>query len=623
MTLLLSKALVAELDELNDEQRQAALHQGNVVLTAGPGSGKTRTVVARATYLLESQISPFRGLACITYTNAAADEIRRRVARLGAQTGRRLVCSTLHSFCLNEILRRYSALTNFPVLEPPEVLGERSQADLLQWCFDELRIADLQARFRLPVSTKIRRVIACGEDLRQFDAREVAAAELYEEQLSLRNEIDYESMVTRALQAVRSDEHVRDLLHARFPHVLVDEYQDLGGVLHELVVALVDQAGISVFAVGDADQSVFGFTGADPRYLNSLQRRDDFADLPLSINYRSGQRIIAAAEAALGIPHGRVARDNASPGEIIPVSVDGGLDTHAAAAVEIINESLAQGIRLDRIAVLYPSRGPVLDSILSELSAQAIPFIHERDERLPPGTLSEFVQRCASRSLADYYLQTLSADELEKLDHFTGAPSVMNLKRTLGRLRDESGLERPRLRFELVRRLQAALAPRESPYRPDFSAMEWLENVAVSLDFSEIAARHPLRDNRSAIANLLAIAQADELELHDLARFIGVVGKATVTTYHGAKGREFHTVILPGLLSGILPRRVDDRGVWRDPDPVELAEQRRTFYVAITRAEERVHLIVGPGYFTRNGYWWEKGPSDFVIDMFEILDEQQ
>lgn len=619
---LLSKALLEELEELNVEQRNAALYQGNVVLTAGPGSGKTRTVVARATYLLESQVTRFRGIACITYTNAAADEIRRRVARLGTPTRRRLLCSTLHSFCLNEILRRYSALTEFPLADPPEVLGERSQAELLQWCFDQLEIADLQAGFRLPVSTRIRRAIACGEELAQFDPREVAAAELYDTQMLVRNEIDYESMVIRALGAVQNDEHVRDLLHGRFPHVLVDEYQDLGGVLHQLVLALVDRAGVSVFAVGDADQSVFGFTGADPRYLKSLQRRDDFADLPLSINYRSGQRIIAAAEAALGIPHGRVARDKASPGEIVRVTVDGGLDTHATAAVEIINESVAQGVRLERIAVLYPYRGPVLDSILTEFTARGTPFIHERDEKLPPGTLSEFVQRCASRSLADYYLRTLPGDELEKLDYFSSTPSVMSLKHILDRLRDESGFPKPRLRLELVRRLQATLDPSELPYRPDFSATEWLGNVAVSLELDTIAAQHPMRDNRSAISDLLAIAQADDLELQDLARFTGAIGKVTLTTYHGAKGREFHTVILPGLLRGILPRRVNDRGVWRDPDPVELAEQRRTFYVAMTRAEQRVHLIVGPGYFTRSGYWWEEGPSDFVIDMFEALEEE-
>jgi DNA helicase-2/ATP-dependent DNA helicase PcrA len=92
-----------------------------------------------------------------------------------------------------------------------------------------------------------------------------------------------------------------------------------------------------------------------------------------------------------------------------------------------------------------------------------------------------------------------------------------------------------------------------------------------------------------------------------------------VTTYHSSKGREFDTVILPGLLNGILPHDVAERGRWRSPSPKELAEQRRSFYVALTRAEHSVRLIVGPGYHTKNGYWISKGPSSLVVEMAQRL----
>lgn len=98
-----------------------------------------------------------------------------------------------------------------------------------------------------------------------------------------------------------------------------------------------------------------------------------------------------------------------------------------------------------------------------------------------------------------------------------------------------------------------------------------------------------------------------------------VIGKVLLATYHAAKGREFDTVILPGLLNGIIPRDIPDRGKWRKPTQTELAEQRRTFYVALTRAESSVNLIVGPGYETKNGSWISYGPSDFVIEMARRL----
>ncbi|MGI5473273.1 3'-5' exonuclease [Streptomyces sp. CA-132043] len=115
--------------------------------------------------------------------------------------------------------------------------------------------------------------------------------------------------------------------------------------------------------------------------------------------------------------------------------------------------------------------------------------------------------------------------------------------------------------------------------------------------------------------NWPACGQAKNLLLQDLAQGEEVIGKILLTTYHASKGREFDTVILPGLLNGITPRDVPERGKWRRPTAKELAEQRRAFYVALTRAETTLHLIIGPGYHTKNGYWIGKGPSDFVVEM--------
>ena len=218
----LSKTLLAELDSLHPRQRTAVLHDSNVVLRAGPGSGKTHTLVARVAYVLQTQISAFRGVACITYTNAAAEEIRRRVLSSGVRAEGRITCSTVHAFCLNEILRAFAHLTGQSAPQAGQVLNKAATEALLQHCFDQVGI-EIPAQYRMPESTRIRRALVCNENLDSFDSREVQAARLYEEQLILRGEIDFEAMVARALRTVREHGHVRDLLRARFPHHVVDE----------------------------------------------------------------------------------------------------------------------------------------------------------------------------------------------------------------------------------------------------------------------------------------------------------------------------------------------------------------------------------------------------------------
>ncbi|MFB6931395.1 ATP-dependent helicase [Streptomyces chartreusis] len=616
--LQVSDALLNELEELHPTQRTAVLYPGNVVLRAGPGSGKTRTLVARAAYLLETQISAFRGIACITYTNAAADEIRRRVLARGVHTDGRITCSTVHAFCLNEILRAFAPLTKEPAPQAGQVLGTTATQILLQQCFDQVGIAETLAQFRTGESTRIRRALACDEPLDAFDPREVAAARLYEQELTARAETDFEAMVTRALRLVREHEPVRDLLHARFPHLIVDEYQDLGGVLHELVVALHDLAGITVFAVGDTDQSVYGFSGADAKYLTALAERDDFRDLPLDVNYRSGQNIITAAEAALGTSRERRARDDAPPGNVHFQPVEGGLDDHARLACDLAQQAQQHQARPERIALLYPQRGPLLDTLLNELTRREINFLHERDDRLPAGTLSRFIQRCASRAVTNYQIHTAPADERRDMLRRAEAPTLAQLEHTLITLRTEAQLPPPASRLALLRTLQTCLDP-QIPYRLDASAHDWLQQLRAALTLDTIAELHPDKDNNTGLDELSGLCQTKNLALQDLAQGEEVIGKILLTTYHSAKGREFDTVILPGLLNGIIPRNVPERGTWRPATPKELAEQQRTFYVALTRAENTLHLIYGPGYHTRNGYWRPDGPSAFLIEMYGRL----
>jgi DNA helicase-2/ATP-dependent DNA helicase PcrA len=519
---------------------------------------------------------------------------------------------------MNEVLRAFSAITGERLPESGQVLGERSKQVLLQYCFDRVGIAEVLAQHRTAASTKIRRAIACEENLDDFDPREVLAARLYEQELAARGEVDFESMVIRALGIVRRNEHVRVLLHARFPHLVVDEYQDLGGVLHELVIALRDLAGVTVFAVGDIDQSVFGFTGANAEYLTELAERTDFLDVPLLVNYRSGQDIITAAEAALGVPRGRSAREGNSPGDVTTVGVSSSLDAHAAAATRLVQEARDRGVPPERIAILYPQRGLLLNALVSQLERTQTPFIFEREGKLPEGSLSRFIQRSASRAVLNYQLATAPPNETQSIIRRGEAPAVTDLAADLHRLREEASLPSPPTRLTLLRTLQQTLDPRPG-HDPESSAGNWLELLRTELDLSLIASGHPNRDNEEALDEIIRLVQEEELALQDLARATEVLGKVALTTYHSAKGREFDTVILPGLVNGIFPHDIPDRGRWRTPNSAELEEQRRAFYVGMTRAESAAFLIVSPGFRTPGGRMLPNGVSRFVVEMHARL----
>jgi DNA helicase-2/ATP-dependent DNA helicase PcrA len=145
--------------------------------------------------------------------------------------------------------------------------------------------------------------------------------------------------------------------------------------------------------------------------------------------------------------------------------------------------------------------------------------------------------------------------------------------------------------------------------------------MSAAIDLPAIARQHPDAQNSTALAALANTCRSHALTIQDLAAAVEVLGKVVLTNYHTAKGREFDTVILPGLVNGIVPFDVPRNGTWERPTGTELAEQRRTFFVAVSRAQTELHCLTGPGYHTPWGRWIEQGPSDFVIEMEQARNE--
>jgi DNA helicase-2/ATP-dependent DNA helicase PcrA len=611
---MVSHALASELNELNDDQRRAVLHPGCVVVRAGPGSGKTRTLVGKVGYLLETQISARRGIAVITYTRHAAREITDRLARLGIRPGRRLAAATLHGWCLTSILRPFGPLVGMPVPGPGSVVDDKEDVwvSLLQRCMDDAAAMG-NAEWERSSITRIRRDVAAGNDRDPRDPM-VRAALLFDERMLENGWFDFESMIAQSLHIVQVYPQIAQLIAARYPWVIVDEYQDLGPVLHALVLALHESASAKVAAFGDPDQSVMGFTGADPRYLNSLATRPEFLDIPLNLNYRSGQAIIAASHAALNQerPH-RARPERADNGIIEPVGADGGLSQHARLAVARIGELIARGVPAHQIAVLYPRKGLLLDELVEALDASGHDYVHERDERLPDGDLADFVRYCAARAVS-------GPQPIGSGGGAVPGVTLTELVATYNHLRKLSEMES--LAGYIADRRLASLVNLANPVQmPDAPSGPWLDRLTEAMELDAIASTSPSQRDQRALQDFRRADQKHALTVADIAAGTLRVGKILLTTYHSAKGREWDVVILPGLIDGIMPNRMwsKARHQYLEPAPDRLEQDRRAFYVGLTRARDAVILIHGTYWETPWGSRNSLGTSRFAVDVLDHL----
>lgn len=393
--------------------------------------------------------------------------------------------------------------------------------------------------------------------------------------------IDFEGMVTTALELIKAHPWIRDMLIARFPWLLVDEYQDLGGPLHQIVTTLANDAAIKVFAVGDPDQTIYDFTGANPKYLEALAARDDFEETRLKFNYRSGQRLIDASQAALAParPRGYVAHDSQkNPGEIHFQSSSGMNADFAAKTIGSVRLAIKAGEPLDEIAILYRAASPMVSTIRDELLREEIPFIWERDEAFPGGPLVRWLQQAAAWSVA-------SPDD---------RPSFNQLVREYLAWTGVQAADNPVAALDIRGRLYGFL---EEPVPADCLLKDWLPLIDQATDLGKI-----LRDRQEASQDRVdferlqeAVTTGSHQETHLLA-FAGrgrVKGKVVLTTLHSSKGRQFGAVVIPGCVEGILPPWTWNRRFrrWDAPTPYVLSEGRRLFYVGVTRAKHAVHLV--------------------------------
>ncbi len=407
---------------------------------------------------------------------------------------------------------------------------------------------------------------------RENDPTVASLVEDFESRLRRRGLIDFEDMPLLAVRALRAHPWLQSALLAKYPVLVVDEYQDLGVALHQMVMGLCFSTGMRLFAVGDVDQSIYSFTGARPDLLEKLAGRDDVETVALRLNYRCGNRIVVASRAALGESREYEAIAGAAQGAVHIHSLSGDYARHADELMAaLLPAALARNSELNYgdVAVLYPFAW-MGDAVAEKAKALGIGFLRTDSKALYPRSsrLMQWIELCAQWCCGGWR---------------TGAPRFSKIA-DQGRRTFSEVLNSEETCVDFQKRLIGYLWARRSP---GLRLHDWLNDLVAEVIEPLADECMSLHDELEILAMFMARVAPDgdscEMELGSLAGDGGQLNRLTLSSLHSAKGREFGLVFMFGLDARYFPHPRADAS--------EMLEARRLFYVGFTRAKSEVHLI--------------------------------
>jgi DNA helicase-2/ATP-dependent DNA helicase PcrA len=603
------------LDDLNPAQREAVVAgDGPLLVLAGAGSGKTRVIAYRIAWLLAHRSLSPRNLLAVTFTNKAAGEMARRVEALLAPAGiAPPLIATFHAVCVR-ILRQHGSHVGLP----PHftIYDEDDRLALVKECMKEGELAD---RTFTPsaavhrISYLKNQMIAVSEALRDargpWEKKAALVYSRYEKRLRETGAVDFDDLLIMVVRLFSEIPHVLAYYRGLWRSVLVDEYQDTNRAQYR-IIRLLTQEHRNVCVVGDSDQSIYKWRGADVR--NILDFEEDFPGtkvVRLEQNYRSTRNILAVAAGV--IAHNVQRKDKTlwtenPTGE--PPRVYRAWDEHdeASFVAQSILGHRGGGLSWDRIAVFY--RTNAQSRVLEDALRRArIPYVIV-------GGVRFYERREIKDTLAYLRLVVNPADDVA-FRRAIAAPSRGIGPGTLARL-DGEAAQRGRsllavaadppadVRGKAGRALQefAALVARLTAQRGDVAPPAFIDLVLEQSGYREALRRERAPEAEARLENLEELVAAAEEFTHtdaeptlegfldgvalvtDIDELKDTEGRVTLMTLHSAKGLEFPAVFMTGLEEGVFPHARS----MSDPDEIE--EERRLCYVGVTRAKERLTL---------------------------------
>ena len=624
------------LDGLNPKQREAVeAVEGPVLVLAGAGTGKTRVLTTRLSHLLAlGRARPWNVLA-VTFTNKAAREMKDRVAAIVGPAAEQVWLGTFHALCAR-ILRRHAELIglkpNFTILDADDqvrLLKQILQAeDIDDKRWPARMIMGVLQRWKDRGLTPERVGVAEAGDLAGGKLREIYAQ--YQERLQTLNAVDFGDLLLHCLTLFQTRSDILEQYQNQFRYILVDEYQDTN-VAQYLWLRLLAQSHRNICCVGDDDQSIYGWRGAEVG--NILKFETDFPGavvVRLEQNYRSTSRILSAASELIANNEGRLGKTLWTEGhEGDRVIVRGVWDGEEEARVvgQRIEDLHASGVSLSEMAVLVRA-GFQTREFEERLITLGVPYrvvggarFYERKEirdavaylrvvHQPDDDLGfERIVNVPRRGIGDTTLRavhdharasarplTSAAADLAQSDELKPAA-----RRALGGLLNDFDRWREAMSSEAPSDLMAmildesgytgALQKDKSPEAP--GRLENLKELVTALE--EFESVGGFLEHISLVMENAEAADGDQVSL---------------MTLHAAKGLEFDVVFLPGWEEGLFPnqRALDENGA------AGLEEERRLAYVGLTRARSRVEIVFAANRRV-HGLWQSAIPSRFVSEL--------
>lgn len=605
-------------DTLNDRQCEAVKHtEGPLLITAGAGSGKTKVLTCRIAHLLELGVAPYRILA-ITFTNKAAKEMKERVTNLVGAQADSIWLSTFHSFCAKllrfEVDGFHGYTRNFTIYDSSD------QLVLVKDCLKKLNLDDKQFTPRSVLGTissaknvlmDAKAFAAKASDFYEQKVADVYA--MYQEKLRENNAVDFDDLLFLAVRLLQENEEVREKYQSRFQYILVDEYQDTNHAQYALTKILAARWR-NICVVGDADQSIYAWRGADIRNIIDFTRDyPDAASIKLEQNYRSTKTILHAANAVIDNNESRPKKtlwtENPTGNKII----------HYQAQTEHDEADYIAGVIYNRHEISHEPYGDM--TILFRTNAQsrvleeklmryAIPYtmvggtkFYDRKEikdvlaylRLlynPEDSLSltriiNVPKRNIGATTMEHVAAYAEAQGISLFEALSSTDEIPVTKRAKASLENFAAMI-----FDLLNDIEGKdvlslietvikqtgygdMLDKEAEHDPQGESRK--ENVgeflSVAKDYMDSNPEGNLQD---FLENVALVSDVDDFESSD--------SKVTLMTLHAAKGLEFPVVFLTGLDEGLFPH---SRTLM---DPAQVEEERRLAYVGITRAERQLYV---------------------------------
>jgi len=581
-----------------------------LLVVAGAGSGKTRVLTHRVAHLIATgDATPWEILA-ITFTNKAADEMRTRLVDLIGPVAQRMWVSTFHAACVR-ILRAHAERLGYR--KSFTIYDDTDSRRLVEHILRDLNIdaKKLPARSVQAAISGAKAELASAELYAQgarsvFERRIADVYQEYERRLFAASAMDFDDLLLLTVRLFQSAPDVLDGYRTRFKHVLVDEFQDTNRAQNEIVLMLAAEHH-NVCVVGDSDQSIFGWRGADIRNIVEFEEAfPDAAVIPLEQNYRSTKTILDAANAVIANNATRVPKELWTEGDaggpIVRYRAEDEYDEAAWVATEIGRLAEFEGIDYGDVAVFYRTNAQSR-ALEEELVRCAIPYkvvggtrFYDRREvkdllayaRLLGNPSDEVSARrivnVPRRGVGDASVDRLATwaranncSFVDALEHAAEAGVTGKAAKGAAELRELLG--------QLRQMVEAGSGPGDivetvaerTGYRAALEAEDTLEAHGRLENIAELAgAAGEYESLDEFLESVALVSDSDELDAADR--------RVSLMTLHTAKGLEFPAVFLVGLEDGVFPhlRALED--------PLQLEEERRLCYVGITRARRQLYL---------------------------------